>query len=513
MLSIPVITPDQAAAWDAAAVAAGRSLGTLMETAGRAVARVILDDHGEEAARGVLVACGPGNNGGDGWVTARALHLLGLGVWVAEVGTSPKGIAAEARRAALEDGVATVAADGPWPAIHLVVDALLGTGARGAPREPMPALLARLVALQVPIVAIDGPTGLDLATGVDHGANPAATTVTFGGVRRGHLIGRDDAGTIIVAEIGLPAADPHWPVLIDARWAGRRLAPFAADSHKGNRGRVVVVGGSAGMTGAARLAARGAFAAGAGLVHVVAPDDAIGDVALAEPDVQAFAHPFRGEPSAELRALLTRADAVVFGPGFGRDEAGLGFLEAALELVERAVVDADALTLLRGQGAAVARLSRDREVVLTPHPGEFRSVFPALAGQLETDPWGAAAAAAREVGATVLLKGVPTVVAPPVGQLLTVAAGNPGLATGGSGDVLSGIIGALLARGTSPRDAAAIGAQALGDAADIAAIRHGTRGMRPMQVIEALGDVWPRWAAEPHRPDRELLRLPRPETG
>jgi NAD(P)H-hydrate epimerase len=409
--------------------------------------------------------------------------------------------------------VATVLPDGPWPAVHLVIDALLGTGSHGPPREPIPALLARLAALRVPVVAVDGPTGLDLGTGVDHGVLAAATTVTFGGVRRGLLMARDDVGTIRVAEIGLPTADPTWPVLVDPRWAGAHLAPFAADAHKGQRGRVVIVGGSPGMTGAARLAARAAFAAGAGLVHVVAPPGAINEIATAEPDVQATVHPFDGDPDAALLQLVERADAVLIGPGLGRGKGRRRFVAGVLAAAERAVIDADALTVLRDDPTALRALVGDRPMILTPHPGEFRTVFPEAAGTMETDPWAAATAAAQMAEATVVLKGVPTIVAPPHGPLLTVAAGNPGLATGGSGDVLAGLIAAFLAGGSSPRDAAAIGAQALGDAADLAAIGRGVRGMRPMDVVEMLAQVWASWQSAVGRAGLDLLRLPGPVTS
>lgn len=485
----------------------------LMESAGRAVAGVILDGHREAARGGVLVACGPGNNGGDGWVAARTLHLLGVAIRVVDSGQPSDGIAAEARRAALDDGVVTIDADAPWPAVGLVVDALLGTGASGTPRPPIASMLTRLASLGHPVLAVDGPTGLDLGTGIDHGALRADATVTFGAVRRGHLLARDLVGDLTVAEIGLPAAAPEWPVLATGRWAASQVPAFASDVHKGDRGRVVIVGGSPGMSGAARLAARAAFAAGAGLAFVVVPPEGARELASAEPDLQVRAHQFVGEPDAELAALLERADALVIGPGLGRDEGRAAFVLAMLAHSRRAVIDADALIVLAPQRDELRRLAAERTVVLTPHAGEFAALFPEHAGSSAHDPWRAAEAASDRVGGTVLLKGVPTVVAAGKAPVITVAAGNPGLATGGSGDVLSGLVGAFLAAGMAPQVAAAVAAQALGDAADTAAARHGVRAMRPMDVIAALTDTWSQWREMPGEPQPWLLRLPRPVTS
>jgi len=212
MPSIPILTPAQSAAWDARAEREGMALETLMENAGRGAAAVLLDRFGHAARRGVLVATGPGHNGGDGWVMSRALHALGVPVWVTSAGeTSPltMKVAALARGA----GVREVAVDGPWPQAGLLVDALLGTGAKGAPKGAVAALLERLHDLPLPIVALDGPTGLDLGSGLLHGAPRANCTITFGGLRRGHLLARDEVGDLVVLEIGHPTSDPALPTL------------------------------------------------------------------------------------------------------------------------------------------------------------------------------------------------------------------------------------------------------------------------------------------------------------
>ena len=513
MRSIPVLTPVQSRAWDASAGIAGRSLRVLMESAGRAVAELARDRFAMAASQGVLVACGSGNNGGDGWVAARALHVTGVPVWVTELAAPSDGSAAEARATALHDGVRPLPADGPWPGVGLVIDALLGTGAAGAPRDPMMPLLQRLADLDRPIVAIDGPTGLDLATGVQHGPLRAALSVTFGGARRGHLLARDDIGDLVIVEIGLPVPDPAWPVLASTSWAAERVVPFRANAHKGTRGRVAIVGGSPAMVGAARLAARAAFGAGAGLVHVVAPEASLATIRTAEPDVQTLAQEFAGAIDPAVEEIIASADAVAIGPGLGREAGRAAFVLAVLERARRAVVDADALTVLRSEREAFARLAATRPIVCTPHVGEFRTLFPECAVDLETAPWDAALHAAALSGAIVLLKGVPTIVASPDGTAVTVAAGNPGLATGGSGDVLTGIIAAFLAQGVTLPDAAAAGAQAHGEAADHAARRVTARAMRPMDVVTGLQDVWRAWGRVAPLPRAPILvELPAPRT-
>ena len=234
----------------------------------------------DRLADGVLIAAGPGNNGGDGWVLARALHQAGIRTWVA---SSPgAGSELQCRMAALATaaGVRTVQPDGPWPNAGLAVDALLGTGARDAPRPPIASLVERLADLRTPVVAIDGPTGLDLETGVTFLPARADLSITFGGVRRGHLLARDDAGAIVVVDIGHPRPDPAWPVLLTDSTAAEELPRMRARFHKGDRGRVIVIGGHPGMSGAIRIAARAAFGAGAVLVHAVAPPDTIAALAL-----------------------------------------------------------------------------------------------------------------------------------------------------------------------------------------------------------------------------------------
>jgi NAD(P)H-hydrate epimerase len=513
---IPVLSPQQSAAWDATAVAGGVALATLMESAGRAAAAVLAARYAHRLRDGVLVAAGPGHNGGDGWVVARALHRLDVPVWV----TALPGPGAELRDAmaalARAEGVREVAPDGPWPGASLTVDALLGTGARGAPRPGMAALLDRLLDLELPVVAIDGPTGVDLETGVVHGTPRAELTITFGGLRRGHLLARDEVGDVVVVDIGHPPLDPAWPSLVTDVQAADWLPRLRSRDHKGTRGRVVIVGGHTGMSGAARMAGRAAFGAGAGLVHVVASPDTVAALVQAEPDLQTLAHPLDQPPSPAVLDLVRRADALIIGPGLGREAGRRELVTRLVREAPAAVLDADALVAFQGAADELRALARQRPLVLTPHPGEFRTLFPDLATVRELDPWAAAVAAAEQSGAALLLKGVPTVVARQGQPVHTIAAGNPGLATGGSGDVLSGLVGTGLAQGVTPNIAAALGAQILGRAADIAARRTSARTLRPMDVVAALPDLWREWEllrlAPPLPRPPILLELARPQT-
>lgn len=500
---IPVLTPAQSGLWDAATEQAGVPTRVLMESAGRAAATILLDRFGPACRHGVLVAAGAGNNGGDGWVMARALHALGVPCWVAPVAGNPSPLNAAVAAVARAEGVREVTADGPWPAPGVLVDALLGTGARGAPRAAVRAVMHRMEDLDRPIVALDGPTGLDLGDGVSHQALPAAMTITFGGYRRGHLLSRDECGDLVVVEIGLTTPAPEWPTLVTVDALLPYFTPFPSNAHKGSRGRVVVVGGDAGMTGAARLAARAAFAAGAGLVHVVAPAASVAILAGAEPDLQTQAQEFDAPLSAAVLALLARADAVVVGPGLGRQPGRAALVTEAIRGSGAVVLDADGLMAMQGDIPALGQACRDRRILLTPHLGEFGALFPSESSGASVDPWGAAGRAAEVSGATILLKGVPTVITDGFRAPLTVAAGNPGLATGGSGDCLAGIAAALLAQGVPCREAGAMAAQALGEAADLAARRTGARSLRPMDLLATLPDLWREW-------DRRRLGRPVP---
>jgi len=509
--SIPVLSASEAAAWDAAARTQYRVPSrVLMETAGRATVQVLVRELPEAMTGGVLVVAGAGNNGGDGWVIARALHAAGIPVWVAAV--DPKtDDAIDNRALARLDGVRELGREETWPQAALAVDALLGTGAAGPAKGDVLALAERLTAYGAPILAVDGPTGLDLTSGEAHGPVHARLTVTFGGPRRGHLISREWCGKIIVVDIGFPPPDTAWPVLVDDSWAATRLPRLTAAMHKGERGRVCVIGGADGMSGAALHAARAALAAGAGLVKLVAARETIAASQASLPDLLTVETGFGSELEPGVVDALAWADALVLGPGLGREPRAARKAFVATVLARRpvpTVVDADALHLVNPEAPA----PNPRPLVLTPHLGEFRAIAgDALADEAANDRWSAAGRAAAKLKCTVLLKGVPTVIADLRGPAHVVASGNPGLATGGSGDLLAGFIGAFLARGTSPADAAALGAHALGRAAEQGARQWTARSLRPADVLAGLPDVWRAWKeAKPHGPP-VLVELEAPD--
>jgi NAD(P)H-hydrate epimerase len=489
MMTIPVLSAVEAAAWDAAARTQYHIPSrVLMESAGRATATVLAREFPDALERGVLVAAGAGNNGGDGWVLARALHGSGLPVWV--VALDPKtDDAIDTRALARVAGVPELAKDEPWPAAAVAVDALLGTGAAGPARGEVLAAAERLAASGLPVLALDGPTGLDLSTGEAHGPIRARATVTFGGARRGHLLAREPCGRVIVVDIGFPPPDPAASLLVTDAWAARRLPRLQPAMHKGDRGRVTVVGGAAGMTGAALHAARAALAAGAGLVKLVAAKETIDAARASLPDALTVESRLGPELEPAAAEALDWADALVIGPGLGREPPRGSFLAAALARKPLpTVLDADALTLYDGKA--------ERPIVCTPHLGEFRALAgDQLADAAANDRWAATVKAAQKVRACVLLKGVPTVIADVRGPALVVASGNPGLATGGSGDVLAGFIATFLARGLPPPEAAALGAHALGRAAELGARAWTARSLRPADVLAALPDVWRAWSA------------------
>ena len=494
---IPVLDAEQAAEWDAMSIQQGIPSRVLMESAGRAAARVTAQEFGHLLSNGIIVAAGHGNNGGDGWVVARAMQALGVKAWVVETDGQRSPDCEANRSLALDGSVELISVSDDFPRAALVVDALLGTGASGEPRGQVGEIANRIASHGAPVVAIDGPTGLDLSTGEAHGTVRADLTVTFGGLRRGHLLAREWCGRLVVVEMGFVAPNPAWPGFADDRWAAARLPQFRTAMHKGDRGRVLIVGGQSGMAGAVRHAARAAFAAGAGLVKIAAQAESVTALQEALPDAMTVTTELC-EIEPELRNALEWADAVVLGPGLGRGKERIDFVRAVLETASGPsyVIDADALHV-----GSDAWLAGSGPRVLTPHLGEFKAAFPEHKDLAMTDRFGAAVAAAETqagqdgaagaAGAfTVLFKGVPTVIASGSGQITVTASGNPALATGGSGDLLAGFIAAFLAQGLGSHEAASMGAHVLGRAAEIASADTSVRSTRPDDVLSAVPDLW-----------------------
>ena len=461
----------------------------LMERAGTATAEAALR-HYPDAQR-FSIWCGTGSNGGDGLVVARKLREAEREVEVLVVGAEEKisGDAAENLRRARELGLAFT--DEPRPA-DVVVDALFGTGFSGKPRHEAAARMEALNSVDVPVVAVDVPSGVDASTGQVRGsAVQADRTITFHGRKLGLAVapGRFHAGEVEVADIGLePRETRHRRVTREILG----LVPLRGPrDNKYSAGSILVVGGSKGMTGAPSLAAEAAFRAGAGYVRACFPESL--DLVFEQRLVEAVKTPCPCDDAGRLvpeaaDAILegaARANAVALGPGLGRSDGTKELVRLLLEQLELPVVlDADALWALAGHLEWV--FSRHAPTVLTPHAGELSRLLGRDSAWVDANRLRAAEGGADDVGAVVLLKGTDTLVAAPGRGVLVCDLGNPGLATAGTGDVLTGIVAAFLAKGMEPQLAAASAAAAGGVAADVAARRHGFAGMIARDVVEAL---------------------------
>jgi len=456
-MSGEILTTAQMAKADSFAVDHGVPSLTLMENAGRAVAEEI-------TARfkpcPVTVLCGPGNNGGDGFVVARHLDEQGFTVRVAH-DADHKNDAGEmsARWKGARVALTPAALDGA----RLVVDGLFGAGLsrplEGAPAQMVEALNG------LPVVAIDIPSGVSGDTGQPLGAVyvTAVLTVTFFRKKPGHLLlpGRALCGEVVVADIGIPAqaADTQLHENTPSLW---QFPWPKAQAHKYDRGHAVVVSGPAHATGAARLAARAALRVGAGLVSVASPPDALAVNAAHLTAI--MLKPFEGPEGLTEILSDQRLNALVIGPGLGVGGETRALVDAALKSGAAVVLDADALTSFKDDPEALFNRLHDR-CVLTPHAGEFERLFPALldANVSKVD---AVRQASVRAGCVILLKGGDTVIADPSGRCAINANAPPSLATAGAGDVLAGLIAGLLAQRMNAFDAAACGAWLHGDAAD-----------------------------------------------
>ena len=453
---LDLLTNAEMARIDAAAETVGIPVPTLMERAGRAVAEAV------PYRAPVAVLCGPGNNGGDGYVAARRLAAEGLPVTV-HAETPPRPGSAAAHHAALWQGpVLTLAAFRPQPH-SLVVDALYGAGLNRPLAPAEGAALARARAAGCFVVAVDVPSGLSGDTGqADPATIAAARTVTFHRFKPGHWLqpGRALCGDLRLVDIGLAAADRQVGIArhtfrnLPALWASC-VMPSAWDAHKFTKGHVLVVSGPALRSGAARLAAQAALHAGAGLVTLAGAEAALGVHASHVTAVMLAP----AEDSGDLARLLAegRYAAAVIGPAAGLDASTRDKLAVILEAGLPVVIDADAITMLAGDPAWLATRNH-AGAVLTPHEGEFRRLFgPRLGPDSGLSKLERVRQAAQRANSVVVLKGPDTVIAAPDGRAAININAGPELATAGSGDTLAGIIGALMGQGWPAFEAAAAG--------------------------------------------------------
>lgn len=435
-------------------------------------------------ARHWLVLCGHGNNGGDGYVVARLAKAAGINVTLlAQESEKPLPEEAEqAREAWLNAGGIIHAPEIIWPEkVDLIVDALLGTGLTQAPREPIATLIAQANAHPAPVLAVDIPSGLLAQTGATPGAViDADRTVTFIALKPGLLTGkaRDVVGELHFNALGLEEwlAGQASPIRrVDASLLAQWLAPRRPTSHKGDHGRLAIVGGDHGTAGAIRMAGEAALRTGAGLVRVLTRRENIAPLLTARPELMVYEL-----TSQTLDESLEWADVVVIGPGLGQAEWGKKALQKVENFRKPMLWDADALNLL-----AINPDKRHNRVI-TPHPGEAARLLGCSVAEIESDRLLSAQRLVKRYGGVAVLKGAGTVVAAEPNALGIIDAGNAGMASGGMGDVLSGIIAALLGQKLTPYDAACAGCVAHGAAADVLAARFGMRGMLATDLFSTL---------------------------
>jgi hydroxyethylthiazole kinase-like uncharacterized protein yjeF len=451
-----ILTVAETAQADKAAIAAGVAGSVLMDRAGTAVADALA---ARFRTQPVIVACGPGNNGGDGYVTARVLKERG---WPVEVRAlaDPKTEDAKAARASWTGPVGRLDR-GFGEAV--VVDALFGAGLSRPLSGAAATAVEAMAQVSQKVVAVDLPSGIAGDSGKPMGPSASARlTVTFHAKKPAHVLepGRSRCGEVVVADIGLGETSARLFENGPELWLSRFPWPDAA-SHKHARGRLIVVSGEAASTGAARLAARGGLRIGAGLVTLFSPPDAL---AINAAHLEAVM--LRGfETDLALEQAAGQVDAAVIGPAAGVSETTLLNVLALARTGAALVLDADAITVFRDDPEELFSLL-DRDDVLTPHPGEFDRLFPGLlAGSPERIT--AARKAAERAGAVVLLKGADTVIAAPDGRAAVNVNGSPWLATAGSGDVLAGFIGGLVAQGMESFEAACAAAYIHAECAEL----------------------------------------------
>ena len=482
----------------------------LMENAGRQVVAAIEAAYEERLAGRVAVLCGRGNNGGDGFVVARTLLQRGVDVAVFVVGSLAQ-VRGDARTnldilGRLGVTVVEINDEQSWE-LHfseisqctLIVDAIFGTGLKSALRGMMETVVADVNAVGIPVVSVDLPSGLSADTAHLIGdCVQAAMTVTLAAPKIPLVLPPAEAyaGDVVIADIGIPSeiidgVEGAHVELLTPEAVREGIEPRAEDAHKGDFGRVTIVAGSRGKTGAAYLAAMGALRSGAGLVTVATPGSCLPIVASMAPELMT-------EPLAEFeagtvtgedieRVLELPQDVLACGPGLGRTAAAGDFVRT---LLDRAtvplVLDADALTVLADDpGRLTGR--EERAVIITPHPGEMARLIGSSVEEVQANRIGVATDFATTHHVYVVLKGHRTIIATPEGHAYINPTGNPGMATGGTGDVLTGIIAAWLAQLLDADAACRLGVFLHGAAGDLAEAEHGQAAMLASDLIDELG--------------------------
>jgi len=464
-----------------AADSLGVTLYDLMQRAGQAAFEISRSHYPD--ARHWLIICGTGNNGGDGYVVARLCQAAGIQVTLLALENS-KPLPEEAdlaRQAWLDAGGVSHHWQAFWPeSVDLIIDGLLGIGLTDAPRPEIASLIALINAYSAPVIALDIPSGLLAETGATPGAVVVAThCVAFIALKPGLLTGkaRDVVGQLHYAGLGLESWLQQHPTSImrfDSQNLSDWLKPRRPTSHKGDNGRLVIIGGDSGTAGAIRLTGEASVRSGAGLVRVLTRAENIAPLLAARPEL--MVHELTSEL---LDNAIEWADVIAIGPGLGQKKWGQEALERVKKSNKPMLWDADALNLL-----AISPDKRQNRII-TPHPGEAARLLQCTVPQIEHDRLRSARQLVRQYGGVVVLKGAGTIVASEH-NLAIIDAGNAGMGSGGMGDVLSGIIAALLAQKLTLFDAASAGCVAHGSAADVIAQQTGMRGMLASDLFSTL---------------------------
>jgi yjeF C-terminal region, hydroxyethylthiazole kinase-related/yjeF N-terminal region len=490
-MNVRVASASETVACERATMTKGRSSAALMRRAGEAAAAEILLRFPAETARGVAIYAGSGNNGGDGWIVAGALAASGIAASVVELGSPRSEEAIEARATALASGVVI---GKPATVETLIVDALLGTGSHGAPRGEIADAIEQIERGRkhgAKVVSLDVPSGLDATTGKRDGALAADLTISFGTMKRGALISRECCGDIVLIDIGLDCDDvmSKLPRLLDAKWVSGRVPRIPVDAHKGTRGRLAIVGGGLGMAGAVILSGQAALRSGIGLLRIVASPANETAVHAAVP--QALFSPWPSSAD-DLSTLTASSDVIAIGPGLGNSRETRDLVERILlAWTGPVVIDADGLNVFAGDLPSLAKLLKGRPAVITPHPAEMGRLIGKSVGEILDSRFEIGSEVASALDAAVLLKGTPTVVFSPRGERYVSASGTAALATGGSGDLLTGIVATLLiqarAQGDGPTVAGACAAFIHGRAAELC---RSVRGTTLDDVLAAMPAAW-----------------------
>ena len=485
------------------------TITALMEAAGLKIAEAVRELTNGLDSPNVALVCGKGNNGGDALVAARHLTATGISnkVFLISKKEAMKGDALANLEILLKTQPETVEfvtkpEEMALDSFDIVVDAILGTGSSGALREPAKSVVKQFANLSAKVLAVDMPTGVSSDNGsVGEDYVKADATITMGLPKMGQRFspGRELCGEVRVAHIGFPASameddaiNSFIPEVADIR---KLIPDLPKDSYKHKRGKVLAVGGSRGMTGAIVLSSRAALSMGSGLVITAVPAslNPIFEIKLTEEmtlplkdDSKGY---FTAESSAQLLDFYEWADVMLIGPGMGGNPKTAEFIIRIAEATRiPMVIDADALAAFHDRTSLLAHLGT--AAVLTPHWAEFANLFDCDIEMIKKDPVSIARETAIKYGINIVLKGAPTVTADPDGNVYINSTGNPGLATAGSGDVLTGMIGSLMSQGISPKDAAYAGSYLHGLAGDIASNKMGERAMKASDLISHFPEMY-----------------------